>query len=145
MNVFWKKALPYIITSAVGIAMFIGVICIQKIWDAEGTANVMRLLSDACLVPGVLLAGFGLIIFASNGGAFDMLTYAVIKLFDLFKRDPRNKKYKDFYEYREAQKGKKRKMAFMLIVGSVFILFSVIFLVVYYVTLPPAPAEGFLA
>lgn len=136
MRDFFKRALPYIITSVVGIIIFIVIICTQKVWDADGAYGVMRILSDACFVPGVLLAGAGLIVFASNGGAFDMLAYAAIKFFDLFRKDCRNKKYKDFYEYREAKKDKKRGMAFMLIVGAVFIAFAVIFLIVYYQTMP---------
>lgn len=134
---FFKKALPYIITAVVGIIIFVIIICTKKIWNADETYVTMQIMSDACFVPGVLLGGMGLIIFASNGGAFDMLAYAVIRFFDLFKRDPRNKKYKDFYEYREAKKEKKRGMAFMLIVGAVFILLAVIFLIVYYKTMPP--------
>ena len=131
MKEFLKKALPYIISAVVGIAIFVIVICVQQIWNAADTAQTMQILSDACFVPGVLLAGIGLIIFASNGGAFDMLAYAVIRFFDLFRRDVRNKKYKDFYEYREAKKGKKRGMAFMIIVGAVFIVFALIFMTVY--------------
>ena len=137
MKEFLKRALPYIITSIVGIIIFIIIICSKKIWNEDETYAVMHILSDACFVPGVLLAGVGLIIFASNGGVFDMLGYAVIRIFDMLKRDPRNKKYKDFYEYREAKKDRKRGMAFMLIVGAVFILLAVIFLIVYYQTIPP--------
>ena len=132
MKEFFKKALPYIISGAVGIIIFIIIICTKAIWNAEGAKDVMRILSDAFFVPGVLLGGAGLLIFASNGGAFDMLAYAVIRFFDLFKRDVRNKKYKDFYEYREAKKEKKRHMGFMLIVGLVFIALAVIFLIIYY-------------
>ena len=132
MKEFFKKALPYIISGAVGIIIFIVIICTKTIWNAEGTKEIMRILSDAFFVPGVLLAGVGLIIFAGNGGAFDMLSYAFIRFFDLFKKDVRNKKYKDFYEYREAKKEKKRNMGFMLIVGAVFIVMAVIFLIAYY-------------
>lgn len=132
MKEFLKKALPYIITGAVGIIISIIVICTQTIWNAEGAKEVMGILSDAFFVPGVLLAGVGLIIFASNGGAFDMLAFAVIRFFDLFRRNVKNSKYKDFYEYREAKKEKKRRMGFMLLVGLVFIALAVIFLIVYY-------------
>lgn len=131
-----KKALPYIITATVGIIIFIAVICIKQIWNMDRTHNVMGTLSDACFVPGILLAGAGLIVVASNGGAFDMLSFAVIRFFDLFRRDCRNKKYKDFYEYRQAKKDNKRGTAFMLIVGAVFIAFAIIFLIVYYQTMP---------
>ena len=132
MKEFFKKALPYIISAVIGAIIFIIIICVKKIWNEGETQAVMHILSDACFVPGVLLAGVGLIIFASNGGAFDMLAYAVIRFFDLFKRDPRNKKYKDFYEYREAKKDRKRGMAFMLLVGVAYIALAVIFLIVYY-------------
>lgn len=131
MKEFFKRALPYLISAAVGIAIFIIIICSKKIWNLSQTFEIMHLLSDATFVPGVLLAGMGLIVFASNGGVFDMLAYATIRFFDLFKRDPRNKKYKDFYEYREAKKDRKRGMAFMLIVGLVFIALATIFLIVY--------------
>ncbi len=91
----------------------------------------MQILSDAFFVPGVLLAGVGLIIFASNGGAFDMLGFAVLLFFNLFRKDVNKRKYKDFYEYRQAKKDKKRSMAFMLITGLIFIAIAVIFIIVY--------------
>lgn len=142
---FFKKALPYIISAVVGIAVFIIIICVKKIWNADSPYVAAQILSDGFFVPGVLLAGAGLIIFASNGGAFDMLAYAIIRLFDLFKKDVRNRKYKDYYEYREARKGKKRGLAFMLIVGSVFIILAVIFLIVYLKTAPKDSNETFVA
>ncbi len=132
MKEFFKKALPYIIASVIGIIIFIIIICTKTIWNAQGAKEIMQILSDAFFVPGVLLAGVGLIIFASNGGAFDMLSYAVIRIFDLFRKDAKNKKYKDYYEYREAKKEKKRNMGFLLIVGIVFIVLAVIFLIIYY-------------
>lgn len=132
MKEFFKKALPYIISAVIGILIFVIIICTKSIWKCEEAKDVFRILSDAFFVPGVCLAGVGLLIFASNGGAFDMLAYAVIRFFDLFKRDVRNKKYKDFYEYREAKKDKKRGMAFILIVGVIFIVLAAFMLIVYY-------------
>lgn len=137
MKNFLKKALPYIISAIFGIVIFLIIIFSKKITDAGETHEIMQILCDACFVPGVVLAGMGLIIFAGNGGAFDMLAYAFIRFIDLFRRDVRNKKYKDFYEYHEAKKDKKRGMAFMLIVGLVFIVLAVIFLIVHYQTIPP--------
>lgn len=132
MKEFFKKALPYIISAVIGILIFVIIICTKSIWKCEEAKDVFRILSDAFFVPGVCLAGVGLLIFASNGGAFDMLAYAVIRFFDLFKRDVRNKKYKDFYEYREAKKDKKRGMAFILIVGVIFIVLAAFMLIAYY-------------
>lgn len=132
MKEFLKKALPYIISAVIGIIIFVIIICTKGIWKYDEPKVVVQILCDAFFVPGVCLAGVGLLIFASNGGAFDMLAYAVIRFFDLFRKDVRNKKYKDFYEYREAKKDRKRGMAFMLIVGAAFIALAVIMLIVYY-------------
>lgn len=127
----FKRILPYIITAVIGIAITVAIICSKQIWAADGTKIVMQILSDALFVPGVLLAGVGLIIFASNGGAFDMLGFAVLLFFNLFRKDVNKRKYKDFYEYRQAKKDKKRSMAFMLITGLIFIAIAVIFIIVY--------------
>ncbi len=132
MKSFLKKAVPYVVSAVVGMVVFTIIVCTKKIWNYDDDKQVLRILSDAFFVPGVILAGVGLLIFASNGGAFDMLSYAFIRFFDLFRRDVRNKKYKDFYEYREAKKDKKRGMAFMLIVGVIFIALAGIMLIAYY-------------
>ncbi len=132
MKSFLKKAVPYVVSAVVGMVVFTIIVCTKKIWNYDDGKQVLRILSDAFFVPGVILAGVGLLIFASNGGAFDMLSYAFIRFCDLFRRDVRNKKYKDFYEYREAKKDKKRGMAFMLIVGVIFIALAGIMLIAYY-------------
>ena len=132
MKSFLKKAVPYVVSAVVGMVVFTIIVCTKKIWNYDDGKQVLRILSDAFFVPGVILAGVELLIFASNGGAFDMLSYAFIRFCDLFRRDVRNKKYKDFYEYREAKKDKKRGMAFMLIVGVIFIALAGIMLIAYY-------------
>ena len=132
MKSFLKKAVPYVVSAVVGMVVFTIIVCTKKIWNYDDGKQVLRILSDAFFVPGGILAGVGLLIFASNGGAFDMLSYAFIRFCDLFRRDVRNKKYKDFYEYREAKKDKKRGMAFMLIVGVIFIALAGIMLIAYY-------------
>ena len=132
MKSFLKKAVPYVVSAVVGMVVFTIIVCTKKIWNYDDGKQVLRILSDAFFVPGVILAGVGLLIFASNGVAFDMLSYAFIRFCDLFRRDVRNKKYKDFYEYREAKKDKKRGMAFMMIVGVIFIALAGIMLIAYY-------------
>lgn len=127
-----KKALPYLITTAVGGIITIAIVFSKGIVSQTDVTVVMQILSDAFFVPGIILSGVGLLVFASNGGVFDMLAYATIMFFSLFKKNPRNRKYKDFYEYRQAKKEKKRGFAFMLIVGLAFIAVSVIFVICYY-------------
>ena len=69
---------------------------------------------------------------ASRGGAFDMLGYAIRMMIDVFKRDVKDRKYKDFYEYRQAKKEKKRSIAYLLVVGCVMVIIAAFFLIAYY-------------
>ncbi len=41
--------------------------------------TLMGELSDAFFVPGVITLGIGLLVMATNGGAFDMLSFGVLK------------------------------------------------------------------
>lgn len=128
----FKKILPYLITAVLGIAITVIIICVNHIWERESAQGVMQILSDAFLIPGVIIGGVGLLVFASNGGAYDMLGYAMLMFFNLFRRDVNKRKYKDFYEYRQSKKDRKHGFAFMLIVGVVFIAVAVVFLILYY-------------
>lgn len=89
-------------------------------------------LCDAFFVPGMMMLCFGGLVFATNGGAFDMLAFGVRKLFDMFKRDLTKVKYRTFYDYRQAQKEKKHSYLYLLIVGLAFALVAAVFLIVYY-------------
>ena len=123
-----KRVLPYLITTLVGAAIVVTIILAQRIWTAEDMTEIMRRLSDAFFVAGVCIGGVGLLVFASNGGVFYMLTFGIIRLFDLFRRNINERKYKDFYEYKESKKDKKHGFGFMLVVGLVFIAIAGAFL-----------------
>ncbi|MCI9459390.1 MAG: DUF3899 domain-containing protein [Clostridia bacterium] len=127
-----KRVLPYLITTLVGAAIVVTIILAQRIWTAEDMTEIMRRLSDAFFVAGVCIGGVGLLVFASNGGVFYMLTFGIIRLFDLFRRNINERKYKDFYEYKESKKDKKHGFGFMLVVGLVFIAIAGAFLAAYY-------------
>ena len=127
-----KRVLPYLITTLVGAAIVVTIILAQRIWTAEDMTEIMRRLSDAFFVAGVCIGGVGLLVFASTGGVFYMLTFGIIRLFDLFRRNINERKYKDFYEYKESKKDKKHGFGFMLVVGLVFIAIAGAFLAAYY-------------
>lgn len=130
-----RTLFKYLITSVIGLLVVLAIILSKDVFGQTDAKAVMQILSDGFLVPGVLLAGVGLLIFASNGGAFDMLAYGFRLLFvglqNLFRKDKIEKKYKDYYEYHESRSKSKISIAFMLIIGVVFILLAVIFLLCY--------------
>lgn len=127
----FKRYLPYLICFGLGGAIFLAMILYGRIWTLSG-GRVFQLMSDACMLPGVLIGGVGLLVFAANDGFFHMLSYAVIHLFDLFRPNARNEKYRDYYEYKKAKAGRKRPFAHMLIVGLFFLLLSGVFSLVWY-------------
>lgn len=127
-----KTVYKYLITAAVGIVLTLIVLLIKDVFHMSQTVDVMKTLCDGFFVSGILIACFGGLVFASNGGVFDMLTYGLKHLVWVFKKNPADRKYKDFYEYREAMKEKKRSFGYMVIVGIALIAISLIFLAIYY-------------
>ena len=127
-----KNILRYSIASAVGLALAFVILCFKNIFSQTDAVKVFQILCDAFFVTGICFACIGVIMLAGNGGAFDMLGYAFVMLFDALRKDISKRKYKDFYEDRQAKKEKKRNVLYMFVVGGAFIAISVIFLILYY-------------
>ncbi|MGN1039806.1 MAG: DUF3899 domain-containing protein [Candidatus Fimimonas sp.] len=127
-----KKIWKYLITALVGLVVALLILFYKDTFNKTAVLPVLADLSDAFFVPGVLLLGVGTLLFASNGGAFDMLAFGIMKLFDLFKRDLTKVKYRTFYDYRQAQKEKKRSFSYLLIVGAAMVVVAAVFLIVHY-------------
>lgn len=126
-----KNSLKFIIPTAIGLIAAVLIMFSKDVLGQETSKQVFSILSDAFFVPGVCLAGVGAIVWASSGGVFDMLAYGVICFFDTFRKDITKRKYKDFYEYRQAKKGEGRNLWFLLVVGLAFIAIAVVMLLVY--------------
>ena len=94
--------------------------------------SLMGDLSNAFAIPGFIATFWGLLIFLTNGGAFDFLAFGFIKFFDMFKRDLTKVKYRTYYDYRKAQEEKKYPFAFILIVGLGYLLVAAVFLILFY-------------
>lgn len=125
-----KKALKYLIPFLLCAIVVILILVSRGAFVKSGKGLIID-LCDAFSVSGVLVLGVGLLVFATNGGAFDMLAFGFIKLFDLFKKDLTKTKYRTFYDYRQAQREKKRSFSSLLIVGGAFLLVGIALLLVY--------------
>lgn len=103
-----KKALKYLITAAVGLGIVVIIILAKDIFGQTNTNDVMHILCDAFFASGVSLSCVGLIVFASNGGAFDMLAYGVQILFymfaEIFSGGTIKRKHKDFTSIKNQRK-----------------------------------------
>lgn len=125
-----KKALNYIIPCLLCTAVVI-VILVGRGAFVKSGQELMRDLSDAFSVPGIVTLCFGLLVISTNGGTFDMLSFGVRKLFDLFKKDLTKVKYRTFYDYRKAQQEKKRSFWHFIIIGAAFTAVGIAFVLIY--------------
>lgn len=125
-----KKILQYTITFVICAIVTILILVGRDSFYKSGQDLYMD-LCDAFAVPGIIMLCFGALVFATAGGTFDMIAFGVVKLFQLFKRDLTKVKYRTFYDYRKAQQEKTRSYAYFLIIGIVFTLVALIFLLLY--------------
>ena len=123
------NALRYLISTAVGLVLAFVIMLAQNIFGQEKGSDVFRILSDSFFVSGVLLTGAGLLLFVSNNGMFDMLSYGITTFFVARKKNVKERKYKDYYEYKQAKSEKKRSCAYLLIVGLAFISIAALCLI----------------
>ena len=123
--------LPYVITTVV-----LTVLTLLFAWAEGGYTNSVTWLMLGKWGSSVSLAGLvgvlvGFLVWASNGGAFDIFAYGgrvFVRMF--FKKDVIDRKYRTYYDYREARKEKKRTFWYIVIVGGVYFVLGVILLIV---------------
>ena len=126
-----KTVYRYLITTGVGMLIVLLIVLMKNGFTETDVEIAMQIWCDAFFVSGVFLTCGGLIVVASNGGVFDMLGYAVSLLWYTFKSSKVERKYKTFYDYREARKDRKRSVSYVLIVGLAMPAISVVFLILY--------------
>lgn len=126
-----KKIFKYLITFLIASLMTFGIILAKNVFEAE-LKDVYKILIDAFFAVGCVIFCIGILIFSSNEGTFDMLGYGIRQLFNLFKKDVRDAKYRTFYEYRCAKREKNGTFAHFIIIGIIFISISLFLLIFYY-------------
>ena len=126
-----KTVYRYLITTGAGMLIVLLIVLMKNGFTETDVEIAMQIWCDAFFVSGVFLTCGGLIVVASNGGVFDMLGYAVSLLWYTFKSSKVERKYKTFYDYREARKDRKRSVSYVLIVGLAMLAISVVFLILY--------------
>lgn len=127
-----KKYLRYLITFIVGLLFVLLIVAYKQIFSKDNIKDVFHVLSDGFFIVGTLLTCFGLLVFASNSGGFDMLAFGLSQFFNLFRRDLKKAKYKTFNDYRLAKSEKKATFGHYIVVGLFFLLIMAIMLTVYY-------------
>ena len=126
-----KKYTGHIVTAIIGLAIAVAIMVGKDIFAANSLKAAMHILVDAFFVPGILLACFGLLVFSSNEGTFDMLSYGMSSFINLFRKDMKKMKHKTFYDYRMAKHATSKPFLYIIFVGLFYIGISLICLAIY--------------
>jgi len=129
-NTPWKR---YLAAAIAGIAVFLVLMITRGGFTAEDPAEKWTIICDALFVPGVLLTALGLLLFASNGGVFDMLRFSVQKALSvMLTKKRRDELPRTFYDYKKEREAKgQTHMGYMLAVGVVFLVLAGAALLMY--------------
>lgn len=125
-----KKFKKYLITLIIGLLISFWVAYTQGIFEQTDLKSILHILTDSFFVSGVLVTGMGGLIFVSNEGSFDGITFAMKSFLSMFKRD-KKKVYRSYYDYKQSKKDRDRSFGYMLICGLVFMAMSGIALLFY--------------
>lgn len=123
-----RRWLSYIIAAAAGLLIMIFSVFIQDL-ELESAADWMRLLSNAALVPGVLMCGFGIMALIAGEGIFDGLKYTVSSMWTHVRGG--KKKYDSYYEYSKRSR-KEQSVGFLLVPGAAYLAMALGFMAMYY-------------
>ena len=97
--------------------------------------EIMRNLSDACMIPGMFTLMMGLLFWVSSLGALDGVGYLVSFIPKTLIPGKRKtiEKYADYVERKvEDRKNRDSGFGFLCIVGASFVILSLVFLGLFY-------------
>lgn len=127
------KLIKYALAVAFAAAGVIIMLIRTPITAEMSSAERWRVLCDAFFVPGVLMLSAGALVWVSNFGVFNGISYAfryVVRMF-LPHSGKRDESYGNYVRAR-AERGGIRGYGFILIVGAVFFGVSLVFLALFY-------------
>jgi len=127
MNETLKK---FLIESAVGVVVSILLSFLLGLFDAQNSADTLRILSDAFFVSAAVFLVSGGITFTVNGGVMDGLGFAAKTGIARVKRDFETAKI-SFAEYREERERKAKSPAASLLAGALLLVIALILLAFY--------------
>ena len=124
-----KKYLRYYVTAGIGLIVAALIIFGKGAFSQKEIKETYKIIADGFFVPGILFVCFGLLIFSSNEGTFDMLAFGVKWLKNTFKKNmPR---MESFYDFKEARHEKSKSFGYICIVGLFFVAISALFAYFY--------------
>ena len=126
-----KTIYKYLITFGVGFLMAFFAASINDLFNQTDIVEILRIVTNSFTLPAFLLTGVGGLVFVSNEGSFDALSYGMTTFFDIFRKEKKNK-FASYYDYRKSKDEKKiHGFGFLIITGLVFAALMVISYLIY--------------
>ena len=125
-----KKANKYLIILGVGLLLALSIALSNDIFSQSELPVILQILADSFTLPAAVFLGMGGLVFVSNEGGFDALSYGITSFADMFRKEKKNI-YKSFYDYRESRADKKHGFGALLVCGIIFAVLTAIVLLIY--------------
>ena len=123
-----RRQMGKLIALLCGAVLFLLSLLYQRPAQISGAREWLRILSNAALLPGVLLSGLSVLIRISGEGLFDGLRYTMSSL--LARLRGVDKRYASYFDY--TQREKKQRAGDPLLLPGLFFLAAAILLTVFY-------------
>lgn len=123
----------YLIVIVISLLVAFGVCYAEDFFALTTISGKLKVLSDACFLPGSFFTCLSGLIYVSNDGFFTMLVFGTKRMFSHFSRESTFRSdYKTYYDYyAEKTSGAKIKFGFILFPGLFFLLLAIIFNVIF--------------
>lgn len=128
-----KSLMQYGVTAALALAAAVLIAISQGLTWPQAAPLMARYLSDGFFVVGLLLTGFGGLVWVSTTGFFDIFSYGFHSLLVLFSSLRKPQEHEKFFEYKASKDAKRGKpLYFLLVVGLACVAVSALCLMLYY-------------
>ncbi len=113
---------------AVGLLMTVAYLASTQFLE-QPLADMLRLLSDGFMLPGFLMVALGCMIWMSNDGMLDGVTFVLSRAVKFLLPFGRGEKDENYGDYVKRQREKNiHGYGFLFVTGGVFLAISLIFL-----------------
>ncbi len=125
-----KKSIKYLITMLSGALGVYLIISSKDLFAQTELVKIFHILCDAFFSVGVIMTGFGLLIFTCNEGIFDGLVYGVSSFFSMFRRN-HERKYHTYYDYKESKADRNLSFGYMVLCGLFYLTVGIVMYILY--------------
>ena len=123
-----RRHLGKLIALLCGALLFVASLLYQRPAQISGAREWLRILSNAALLPGVLLSGLSALLWISGEGLFDGLRYTMSSLMARLRGV--DKRYASYFDY--TQREKRKHAGNPLLLPGLFFLAAAILMTLFY-------------